>query len=449
MGKKYNTNIKASYLPNWGLAEGVRELLQNARDAMVEHGATMDVSWVERRREGRKVGTMVIKNDGCTMPLKALLIGHTSKMGDSRTIGQFGEGLKFGMLAILRTGKVLKIRNGSEVWLPMIDRDEEFDEDLLFVQVDSNRKSEDRVMFEIIGIDRVDYEIIRNRCLWLRDSYEHLTIPSGELLTAPEEAGKLYVKGMFVKQTQLRFGVNLRDATLDRDRQMIDDMDYQYRQIIGQALNNADYRDAVIDDIYAGLESGDSAYNIYYHVNDDSRKALCEKFDELYGSGAIACADEKQRVELEHHGIKAAVVQSYGLRMIVENVRGTADAAIKKVKMGASKRYMAGDLSEPNAEILKRAVSMINRACEFEQLKLDDNLYIVDFNDTAQSGTFTTVPGGGFVVRLARSVLDTSVGNVVGILVHELAHRHGEDHHGNHETRMRQLFSNIVDNLTN
>ena len=72
---KLELTIKTDYMPGWGIWEGIRELVQNGRDAEVEQDALLTV------RHRKESDILVIENEGCTLPHEALLLGHTSKIG--------------------------------------------------------------------------------------------------------------------------------------------------------------------------------------------------------------------------------------------------------------------------------------------------------------------------------------------------------------------------------
>lgn len=127
---KVELTIKVDYLPKWGALEGLRELIQNGKDAETEFRAPLEV------RHRKDTNVLVIENDGCTIPHEALLFGHTSKLGRSGMIGKFGEGLKLGVLALVRAGHTVRIRSGSEVWIPKIERSEKFNADVLTVTIE-------------------------------------------------------------------------------------------------------------------------------------------------------------------------------------------------------------------------------------------------------------------------------------------------------------------------
>jgi hypothetical protein len=147
---KIELTIKTDYLPGWGIWQGLRELVQNARDAELELGAPMTVGWHN--------DALRIENDGATLPHEALLLGHTTKVGREELIGRFGEGLKLGILALVRAGMPVKIRSGSEVWVPTIQRSEKFNADVLVFDIQGGRKPENRVRVEVQGVSKEAWE---------------------------------------------------------------------------------------------------------------------------------------------------------------------------------------------------------------------------------------------------------------------------------------------------
>ena len=451
MAKKYQLTIDASYLPNWGIQEGLRELLQNARDAEVQHGAKLSVEFKKRRVMGRETGAIVITNEGCTMPLKALLIGHTTKAGDSETIGQFGEGLKFGMLVLLRGGMNIKIRNGGEVWIPMIERHADFDSDVLAVEVSSGRKDSDRVSFEIIGVSKENYEECVSRCLWLREMNESTChkFTSGSLLTEPKEAGRIYVKGLFVcRDDKLTYGFDFRDADIDRDRRMLSDKDSLSQQVIAAALNKESTFKIIAPTVFEMLEEGHEIGNyIRWSLSPDAISGLHDNFEEKYGVGAIPCDSEVEAQELGHFGKKGVVVHRH-LKRVVEVQTGTAAEVIKKLRLGDKVRYDLSELEGSEAKALQVACSYVVQAQldigEVEPIGLD-NVLVVDFHKDTLKGTYTH---DAKTVRIARRVL-SDLPDTIAVIVHEVAHKYGKDGDTGHEAAEMRLFREIMRRMMN
>jgi hypothetical protein len=111
--------------------------------------------------------TLIITNEGATLPREAMLFGHTTKIGQGNLIGKFGEGLKLGMLALVRAGHEVKIRSGSEVWLPKIERSEKFNADVLVIYIETGRQPKDRVQIEVSNVTKEDWALMRPRLSWV------------------------------------------------------------------------------------------------------------------------------------------------------------------------------------------------------------------------------------------------------------------------------------------
>src|SRR3970040_1423187 len=111
---KLELSIKTDYLPEWGTWHGIRELVQNGRDAEIQFDAPLKIT-----HQGQ---TLRIENVSVTLPHEALLFGHTTKTDRGDLAGQGGEGLKLGVLALVRGGQPVTIHSGNEVWKPTIAR---------------------------------------------------------------------------------------------------------------------------------------------------------------------------------------------------------------------------------------------------------------------------------------------------------------------------------------
>ena len=157
---KIELPISTSYVPDWGVWEGVREIMQNGLDAEVEFSASLKVDWYKN--------TLRIENEGTTLPPKALLIGHSTKRSREDLIGEHGEGLVLGLLALLRAGHEVRIRNGSEVWVPALGFSKEYEETVLWIDRQKGRADKNRVRFEIPGISKDLWNDLKKRFLRLR-----------------------------------------------------------------------------------------------------------------------------------------------------------------------------------------------------------------------------------------------------------------------------------------
>src|SRR5262245_58987685 len=145
---RYELSVEKSYVGDWGADEGIREFMQNGRDAEIEQNAKLNVS---HRVDTAGRGVLVIENEGAVLAKDTLLLGRSTKRDREDLAGQYGEGYKLGALALVRAGYAVRIRNGGEVWTATIERSDKFDSDVLVFHVVGGRQERNRVQVEIVG----------------------------------------------------------------------------------------------------------------------------------------------------------------------------------------------------------------------------------------------------------------------------------------------------------
>jgi hypothetical protein len=438
---KYELSIKASYLSNWGIYEGIRELIQNARDAEVQFNAPMTVKYAARKRNGATTGAIIIINEGVILPKEALLIGHTTKDGDNRLIGKFGEGLKFGILALLRLGVEIKIRNGSEVWVPSIERSEKYNADVLVFHVTSGHKLEQRVQFEVVGIDQSDWEDIEKKLLFISKYPESVECSSGHVLTAPSQRGNIYVKGMFVAHTGSHFGYDFNDADIDRDRRMINELSDKTSTLLAQAVNQGHLASQIFRLMNNGAD--EVSHLSTWRLDSGGRSAIAKEFQQE-NPGVIPVEQADQVKELESYGAKGRQV-TWNLRGILESELGSASQKLQELRRSDKVRYDLGDLTQAERDVLRFVVSTVGRACQkrSEVVVPLAKVMVVDFYRDNQLGSYEPNTG---TIRLARKLLSNK-GNALYTMVHEVAHTHGGDGVKSHEDAIGSLMTEILNEL--
>lgn len=438
---RYELSIKASYVSNWGLYPSIREFVQNSRDAEIQFGAPMTVKFSERVRKGAKVGVLVIHNQGCTLPKEALLLGHTTKADDARTIGQWGEGFKLASLALLRLGLEIKIRNGSEVWVPRIVSSEKYNAEVLAFDVVKGNKHENRVQFEIVGLDQSDWNDIRKKFLFLEEYPESVEVFDGHVLTDDQYRGQLFVKGMFVAQTQSHFGYDFKDADIDRDRRMINDFASKTSDLLAQAINKGELTNQIFELMQEGSE--EASYITNWRLDGNACKTIAQEFQRA-NPGVIPVETLAEKQELESFGKKAQQV-SWNMRGILESQLGKAGEHLQQLRRSDKKQYALSELTQTERDNLRFIVSTVGRACQKlgEVVKTLDDVLIVDFAKADSIGTYDPNTGN---IRLARSIMQ-SKSKALYTLVHEVAHSHGGDGVRSHEEAIGNIMEKILDEL--
>jgi hypothetical protein len=430
--------IKVTYLPTWGAYEGLRELIQNARDAEVEHNAPMSVAY-----QGGKV---VITNEGSTLDKRDLLLGQTTKVGRADLIGKFGEGLKLGVLALVRAGHAVRIVTGGESWIPVIENSETFNEPVLVFKTRTLQNTYNRVSIEIDDISREDWKLMRKNFLFLEDEGTTVQTGNGTILINPENKGRVFVRGIFVQyMPDLAYGYNLNEADLDRDRRMVESWDLNYRicAIWQEAVNR---RPDLFENFTAMLEdsardlSGIDEYAAGF-MDRELRQQVTSAFISRHGQDAVPVSNLAESAEIGHLG-KQGIVVNKPLGAILRSIMGTTDVIKEKLRNEATVIYGWHALSLDAQTHLKRAIALLEQAGEAIGLA---DIDVTDFRDPDIHGMCKDGR-----ILLAKKALDTQK-QALQVLIHELAHKTSGSGDGTkaHVSEIERLWSNVAEILLN
>ena len=428
---KIPLTIKTSYLPTWGVWEGLRELVQNGKDSETELNAPLTVDWLNN--------TVRIENEGCTLPLKALLLGHTTKADDPRTIGKFGEGFKFACLALVRAGHEVKIRTGEEVWAPSLEDSELFGEKVLTFDVQGGRKPSNRVRVEVSGIDKETWQSLKQRFLFLsKVKGDRVETPAGTLLMGADYIGRIFVKGIYVGQdVSLQYGYDFVDGEIDRDRKMVESYDKQnrIRRIWSEALaNRPDLIKRFNNLLQAQAEDtrGIDDYTAFYLPKDLTAQVAAE-FTSVYGSEAVPVANIQESAEIGHLG-KRGIVVPRALKAVLATVFGSTETIKNKLRHEVETQLSWHDLTEVEQTNLTEAIDLVGKV---EPLTLDV-VDVVIFRDAGLLGLFNEGR-----VQIAKKQL-TEFEMALETLIHEVSHRKGGDGTVGHTSAMARIWRGVV-----
>ena len=431
--KHIELTLKAEYLSNWDIWHGIRELIQNSRDAEIQNNAKMEIDFQSKYVKGHKQGCLTITNTGVILPLESLLIGHTTKADDKSLIGKYGEGLKFSMLALLRHNLIIKIKNGSDTWIPKIVKSSIFDANVLSFEIKKGNKFENVVKFEITGLTSEVWKEIKDKVLFLNStSPESLKTYTGEILLDKAYAGKIFVKGMFVSDVDNQFGFNLFEADIDRDRRMINDQAYTLNRVMCETMNTEIGRQHIGDHFYHSLKEGTIQY--HYWLNEEANTFITEKFHKDFGENVIAVEHDAEASELEHLGSKGAKVNRI-IRSIVEKKQGSAAENISKLRTSAKKTFSKEELSEVELENFNKSYALVNKAYLNSGEVKDLSVEIVEFSSDLLLGTYHSSDGK---IRIAKKLL-VQPADLIVTLVHEAAHKYGSSGEQMHKAEERLM----------
>lgn len=218
MSNVYELPMSRDYVRHWGLSEAVRELLQNAldSDSPFEYAFEDDA--------------LTITSRFSTLEAKTLVLGATSKADKSDKIGSFGEGYKLALLVLAREGKRVAVRNGSKLWTPCFLHSPQYGAEVFCIEEAESGLESCGVQFIIAGLSEEEQEAIRATCLLMQPAMaDVIGTRFGHIL--PSRPGKLYVGGLFVCDTGLQFGYDVKPEylRLERDRQTVSGFELKWQ----------------------------------------------------------------------------------------------------------------------------------------------------------------------------------------------------------------------------
>ncbi len=428
---RHETDIKKDYRPKWGFWEGVREVIQNAKDAQTEHGARMTVEY--------RGSMLVVHNEGCTLDREALLFGHSSKVGREELIGQHGDGFKVGMLALVRAGHRVTVRTGSESWKPSIQRSNTFKADVLVWQITTGLVYQNEVTISLTCLAS-QWANVKGRFLFLRQPHPNdVKTEWGTLLGAPDLDGSVFVKGIFVfHDEKLQNGYDLKKGKVDIDRKMVEDNDLRWRvanilSAASQSIAHADRTLAMIED-----NAKDADYLRYLgEVPTPLADRAAEKFFNRFGSLAIPVGSLEQAARLEHLGRRGIVVGDI-MRNILSVRVASYESIINSLDARIKHTFTSRDDLAPNELASLHAARMLLQAAGVEETY---HVNVVDFVDQ----TLGLYANGE--VYLSRATL-ANKHSALETLVHEVAHHlGGGDGEKSHVVHIERIWSQIVEHL--
>lgn len=428
-------SIKTSYLPEWRTEAGVRELVQNAKDAETEFKAPMRI-W----HNGH---VLRIENAGVALPHEALLLGHTTKEGNAEMIGHFGEGLKLGVLALVRAGHTVRILSGEEVWKPLLVRSASFQAEVLAFDI-SKGKHCGGVVVEVDKIPFTEWTEMRGNFLFLRDDVGRVTAEGfGELLLDPSMSGKVFVKGIFVQRDpRLMAGYNLYAAPTDRDRKIIPQYDLGWRlsNIWAKAVSaRADLVEKLYDLLMRDApDTVDFSSYTKSYMSPEAQAALVAQFTRTFGENAVPVSSILESKDIAHFGKKGIVLPATMARLlqILMDMEGGIEGIKRKVGAEVVERHSWGDLTAGEQAVLERAVGIIEGAGERFPM---DRLDVVSFRSGTRRGLWN-----GKRIMVSKAALSDLVGALTA-LVHEYAHDLSEKGDGDktHIAHIERIWGRI------
>lgn len=431
---KIELTIESSYLPNWGIWEGIRELIQNAKDA--------DQKNFPLKIHHDNNNTLTISNEGALLSHKDLLLGHTTKLNDDSQIGMYGEGLKLGILALVREDCNIIIHSGKETWRPFLSMSKKFKTKVLTFDIKKNKTEYNGVKVKVSGISLEQWNEYLKRFLFFQaDCYEFPNFSDVGSILKKEYKGKCYVKGIFVQtKSNLEYGYNFTNINVDRDRRMIDGWDLNYNII--SIWKNFSKTKLSFPIIYNMLKNNikDLSAISSYDVNGFSTSCLDyinNKFIDEYGKDVIPVKDISQAKDVQFLGKLGIVFPEQFCLMVL---KGEGFNCIKKdLEEQIISIHNFDDLYNVEKENLNFSINMINRS-DVNTIFLSD-MQICSFKTDKILGLYQDKK-----VKLSKKILKDKY-LTLRVLIHEVAHKVDGDGTKGHTNEIEEIWTGIFKSM--
>lgn len=428
-------SLSTSYVPEWGVWEGIREIVQNGKDGEVEHNAPLNVRMTDS-------GTLIIENEGVVLPRETLLIGYSTKAHNSDALGQFGEGLKLGAMALVRDGYPITINNGDEIWKPIIVQSNKFNAEVLAFDITKSKKKNftKKLTVSIKNVGVENWKDLSKFFLFLQKPEVVYEGRDGTLIMDKEYSGMLFLKSIFVtRDVSLNYGYNLKRGKLDRDRKMVDRFDQRYEisQIYAEAIqNDSAHKEVLVEKAMESLSNGtDETAHFNFVASTETLDALSNKFTGEYGDNAVPVQSLSDSKELEHYGGKGVVV-SGNLKEVLERKLGTFKENKQKLVNSNIKYLSWHDLDDVQKKNFNCAIEMISKVRQIDI----DKIQIAEFAEFGIEGQYDSGNGN---ITISCHIL-YNLPKLLHTLVHEISHEYGDDGTQNHIVVMGDILAEIA-----
>lgn len=349
---KIPLTIDKNYCSDWGVYQGVRELIQNAKDAE-DDGHEMTVEHFPR------TSRLVITSAGVYVePSKLLVLGKSDKVPGQRR-GQFGEGFVLGILALMRKECDVTFKNGSLSWSAGFeepDHDHPLAGSVLLTFKSRSLGSKERdFQVEVNNIPTEVWALLRPLFLFLTPAKNTIETSQGAVLLDEEHQGHVFSRGIFVRKFEdLRCGYDLRDLPLDRDRRFVDEWDLHYK--LGRMWNEACAKNPEIaaPRLYHMAKTGAvEVRQVKYHADEKILEKMRERFIAENGDTAIPCATTADAKTVTEIGGTPTMVNEV-LRELLDKGGLSVEKEKKRLEQAIVARHEPGDVSASQADMLAK-----------------------------------------------------------------------------------------------
>ena len=375
--KTYELPLTRDYVRDLTPVEAIREIIQNALD--YGHGVLNTTITIDPPDDDDghyhpdendtdydpevdgATATIRIDSPGASLEPRTLLLGCTSKAGDVHSIGSFGEGYKIALLVLAREGIDAVIYHSGVTWTPSFTRSEVFNEDVLTITEEKDDEWKPQgITFMVRGLPIETIEKVRANTLQLQgDVGAFHRVRQGDILL--ERPGKLYINGLFVSETGLDYGYNVKPEflTLERDRQTVSSFDLQW-------LTKDMWFDTGLPLTVAKLmEEGSKDLEYANYSCPELVKEACYQAFIKRHPGAVVARSQDELEQLVKHGMTNVIVVNATYAKVIQSHRGYNSEIVRKAVVEPHMRlrqFLTDNRSEMRSKSIVAFKALIKEA---------------------------------------------------------------------------------------
>ena len=256
------------------------------------------------------------------------------------------------MLVLTRLGYKTEVLNGDLVWTPYFRMSRTFGEEVLYIdQYTAADNLNKGLTFIVWDIEEIKEDIIAS-CLQMQQSIGEVkeTVEGTILLDRP---GKLYVGGLFICDTELKYSYNLKPGVvrLERDRQTVDGWDL--KMITTRMWMRVEAPSNLAQMIYD--EVPDVAY-ADYNSPTIVKDACFELFKQRHPGALIAHSPKEMKEMVERGLVKTVYVGSVYAAAVTKSVGYQQYKTVQEAAVATPTQRLSAWLSENRGEMRTKAI---------------------------------------------------------------------------------------------
>lgn len=291
--ERYESGISSRNLAHWGILEAVKELVQNNVYAKTVLGDTTSIT-----HDGKYA---IIKNYPSGFSKGKLLIGESDQTDVAGAPGQYGEGMKMAMAVAKRMNHEVMIETNGFNIHPKVEPSVLDNSVQVLTYYIENTEKDNGTTFKIeCSKETLDKAISYFATLNGMDDHYCKT---ESIFTEKDMAGKIYINGVLVYETEAIFGYNFTYTDLmNRDRSSVDMGKLKgYVGSMVKCIDEVDTAVKVLKSIIKDNSLLESQAGNYSTTRANVWKEACEK---LWGQKVAIGTGEKSDNKARYHRFK-------------------------------------------------------------------------------------------------------------------------------------------------